>query len=65
MGLPNHAKNGYPRNPFLPDLRAEAVVPIEVGLPSPRMQNLVATTNEEELRCNLDMLKSSARKQRY
>ncbi|XP_071914120.1 uncharacterized protein [Coffea arabica] len=37
---------------------AEAVVPVEIGLPSPRTQNFVAAANEEELRCNLDMLEA-------
>nr|XP_027122043.1 uncharacterized protein LOC113738985 [Coffea arabica] len=42
--------------PFSLTYGVEAVVPAEVGLPSPRTQNFVATSNEEELRCNLDML---------
>ncbi|XP_071921711.1 uncharacterized protein [Coffea arabica] len=36
----------------------EAVVPTEIGLPSPRIQNFVATANEEELKCNLDLLEA-------
>lgn len=34
----------------------EAVIPAEVGLPSPRVINFVSSANEEELRCNLDLL---------
>ncbi|XP_027181747.1 uncharacterized protein LOC113780132 [Coffea eugenioides] len=43
--------------PFSLTYGAEAVVPAKVGLPSPRTQNFVASANEE-LRCNLDMLKA-------
>ena len=34
------------------------MVPAEIGLPSPWTQNFVATTNEEELKCNLDALEA-------
>lgn len=34
----------------------EAVIPAEIGLPSPRVVNFVSSGNEEELRCNLDLL---------
>ncbi|XP_071905675.1 uncharacterized protein [Coffea arabica] len=44
--------------PFSLTYGAEAVVPTEVGLPSSRTQNFVASANEEELRCNLDMLEA-------
>ncbi|XP_027150204.1 uncharacterized protein LOC113750429 [Coffea eugenioides] len=44
--------------PFFLTYGTEAVVPAEVGLHSPRMQNFVASANEEELRCNLDMLEA-------
>ncbi|XP_071923219.1 uncharacterized protein [Coffea arabica] len=44
--------------PFSLTYGAEAVVPAEVGLPSPRIQNFVASANEEEMRCNLDMLEA-------
>nr|XP_027063007.1 uncharacterized protein LOC113689437 [Coffea arabica] len=36
----------------------EAVVPAEIGLPSPRTQNFVASSNEEKLRYSLDMLEA-------
>nr|XP_027122086.1 uncharacterized protein LOC113739037 [Coffea arabica] len=42
--------------PFSLTYGVEAVVPAEIGLPSPRTQNFVATSNDEKLRCNLDML---------
>ncbi|XP_071900977.1 uncharacterized protein [Coffea arabica] len=42
--------------PFSLTYGVEAVVPAEIGLPSPGTQNFVATSNNEELRCNLDML---------
>ncbi|XP_071933648.1 uncharacterized protein [Coffea arabica] len=44
--------------PFSLTYGAEAVVPAEIGLPSPRTQNFVVSANEEELRCNLDMLEA-------
>ncbi|XP_027120541.2 uncharacterized protein [Coffea arabica] len=44
--------------PFSLTYGVEAVVPAEIGLPSPRTQNFVASTNEEELRYNLDMLEA-------
>ena len=44
--------------PFSLTYGAEAVVPAEIGLPSLRTQNFVATANEEELRCNLDRLET-------
>ncbi|XP_071933688.1 uncharacterized protein [Coffea arabica] len=44
--------------PFSLTYGVEAVVPAEIGLPSPRTQNFVASSNEEELRCNLDMLEA-------
>nr|XP_027082130.1 uncharacterized protein LOC113704425 [Coffea arabica] len=44
--------------PFSLTYGVEAVVPAEIGLPSPRTQNFVATTNEEELKYNLDMLEA-------
>nr|XP_027108775.1 uncharacterized protein LOC113728583 [Coffea arabica] len=44
--------------PFSLTYGTEAVVPAEIGLPSLRTQNFVATANEEELRCNLDLLEA-------
>ncbi|XP_027093694.1 uncharacterized protein [Coffea arabica] len=44
--------------PFSLTYGVEAVVPAEIGLPSPRTQNFVAATNEEELRYSLDMLEA-------
>ena len=44
--------------PFSLTYGAEAVVPAEIGLPSPRTQSFVASVNEEELRCNLDILEA-------
>ncbi|XP_027077127.2 uncharacterized protein [Coffea arabica] len=44
--------------PFSLTYGVEAVVPADIGLPSPRTQNFVASSNEEELRCNLDMLEA-------
>ncbi|XP_027122137.1 uncharacterized protein [Coffea arabica] len=44
--------------PFSLTYGVEAVVPAEIGLPSPRTQNFVAGTNEEELRYSLDILEA-------
>nr|XP_027065152.1 uncharacterized protein K02A2.6-like [Coffea arabica] len=44
--------------PFSLTYGTEAVVPAEIGLPSPRTQNFVVAANDEELRCNLDMLEA-------
>lgn len=34
----------------------EAVIPADIGLPSPRTINFVSSSNDEELRSNLDLL---------
>ncbi|XP_027157186.1 uncharacterized protein LOC113758608 [Coffea eugenioides] len=44
--------------PFSLTYGVEAVVPAEIGLPSPRTQNFIAPANEEELRYGLDMLEA-------
>ncbi|XP_027156010.1 uncharacterized protein LOC113756573 [Coffea eugenioides] len=44
--------------PFSLTYGVEVVVPAEIGLSSPRTQNFVASSNEEELRCSLDMLEA-------
>nr|XP_027124156.1 uncharacterized protein LOC113740835 [Coffea arabica] len=44
--------------PFSLTYGAKAVVPAEIGLPSLRTHNFVASTKEEELRCNLDILEA-------
>ncbi|XP_071901257.1 uncharacterized protein [Coffea arabica] len=54
LGLPHYTHE----TPFSLTYGVEAVVPAEIGLPSPRTQNFVASANEEELKCNLDMLEA-------
>ncbi|XP_027083501.2 uncharacterized protein [Coffea arabica] len=46
--------------PFSLTYGVEAVIHAEIGLPSPRTQNFVASSNEEELRCSLDMLEAKS-----
>ena len=41
---------------FALSYKAKAVIPTEMGLPSPRAQNFILKVNNEEMRYNLDML---------
>ncbi|RDX98498.1 Tf2-6, partial [Mucuna pruriens] len=45
--------------PFCLTYGSEAVIPVEIGEPSPRTTLFDPTTNEEELRANLDLLQET------
>lgn len=49
-------RNSTGETPFALAFGSEAVVPVEVGLPSARIEVFDAPSNNEELRLNLDLL---------
>ncbi|RDY02419.1 Tf2-9, partial [Mucuna pruriens] len=52
-----HSTTG--ETPFRLTYGSEAVIPVEIGEPSPRTALFDPTTNEEELRANLDLLQET------
>ena len=56
MGIQTTRKSTTQETPFTLAFGAKAVVPIEVGLKSPRVEFANAEHNEEILRLNLDLL---------
>ena len=56
MGSSNHAKTSTGETPFSLVYGSEAVIPAEIGLPSPRMTAVNTIDNEAERRLDLDLL---------
>ena len=56
MDISNNASKVHRRDPFLNDIRAEAVIPLENGFPTMRTSIFISNGNDELLKKNLDLV---------
>ena len=56
MDISNDTSKVYWRDPFLNDIGAEAVIPLENGFPTMRTSTFTLDGNDELLKKNLDLL---------
>ena len=56
MDVPHHASQVHGRNPLFVDLRAEAVIPLEINFPSQRTTTFNPIANDGLLEKSLDLL---------
>ena len=56
MDISNNASKVHRRDPFLNDIGAEAVIPLENGFPTMRTSIFTSNGNDELLKKNLDLV---------
>ncbi|CAL2239164.1 unnamed protein product [Prunus armeniaca] len=56
MGLPLHRVHFNRRNPLFAHLRRRMIIPVEVGIPTHRVDHYTPEQNAEQLTLNMDFL---------
>ena len=57
MGLQDYKKSSMGQTPFSLTFSNESVIPVKIGLPSPRIEQYNLEPNHEMLNVGLDLLK--------